>query len=177
MLFRVILRWQPFSRTLISRPSLVSSFSNFHPRPLSIFIIWPKYATHTISRDSKTATFFAYPIAQANILSFRECGSAPRIIFARNCCQYSLFGLNMLLVRFRAFSRPQPFSHAQSCMLISRPSEGHSFYSFRAHPLPIFVIWSKYATQAIPRDFEMATLFACPVANANIPAHPRALLL
>ena len=36
-------------------------------RPLPIFIIWPKYATHAISRDSVTATFFARPIALVNI--------------------------------------------------------------------------------------------------------------
>ena len=67
---RAIPRRQPFSRaqscTLISRPSREHSFYNFRVRPLPIFVIWPKYVTHAISHDSKTATFFARPIVQAN---------------------------------------------------------------------------------------------------------------
>ena len=69
--FRVILRRQPFSRaqlrTLISQPSRECSFYNFRARPLLIFVIWPKYAAYAISRDSEVTTFFARPIANANI--------------------------------------------------------------------------------------------------------------
>ena len=70
MRFQAILRRKPFSRsrsrTQISRPSRERSFSNFHPQPLPIFVIWPKYATSTILRDSETATFFAQAIPHAN---------------------------------------------------------------------------------------------------------------
>ena len=41
----------------------------------------------------------------------------------------------------------------------------------------MFVIWPKYATRAISRDSETATLFTRPIALANIPALARALLL
>ena len=44
-------------------------------------------------------------------------------------------------------------------------------------PLPIFVIWPKYSTRAIYRDFEGATFFACAIAHANILALPGALIL
>ena len=76
MRFRAILRRQPFSSslslTLISRPSQKRSFYNFCTRPLLIFVIWPKYATHAISRDSKTATFFGQLIAHVNISALPE---------------------------------------------------------------------------------------------------------
>ena len=36
-------------------------------RPLPIFVIWHKFATHAISRDSKKAAFFMHAIANANI--------------------------------------------------------------------------------------------------------------
>ena len=36
-------------------------------QPLPIFVIWPKYGTRAISRDSETATFFARPVSHANI--------------------------------------------------------------------------------------------------------------
>ena len=65
--FRTILRWQPFSRaqshTLISWPTRERFFYNFRARLLPIFVIWPKYTTHAISRDSETATFFSRAIA------------------------------------------------------------------------------------------------------------------
>ena len=85
----------------------------------------------------------------------------------RDCFRYSLFGLNMLPVRFHGFLRCQPFSRAQLRMLISRPSREHSFYNFRMRPLPIFVIWPKYATHVISRDFETATFFARPITHAT----------
>ena len=69
--FRAILRRQPFSsslsRKLISRPSRERSFYNFRMRWLPIFVIWLKYATCVISRDSETENFFARAIADANI--------------------------------------------------------------------------------------------------------------
>ena len=101
--FLVILRWLSFSRvqarTLISWPSRERSFYNFSVRPLPKLVIWPKYAIRAISRDSEKATPFARPIALANIPFPPD--SAPFIIFVRNRFQYSLFGLYMLLVRFR----------------------------------------------------------------------------
>ena len=83
----------------------------------------------------------------------------------------------MLPVRFRAIPRRQPFSRAQSRTLISRLSWERSFYSFLARPLPTIVIWPKKGTRAIPRDSEMATLFARPIAHVNIPVLTGALLL
>ena len=69
--FHANLRRQPFSRmqsrTLISRPSWEHSFYNFHTRPLPIFVIYPKYTTGAILRDSMKATFFEWLIAHANI--------------------------------------------------------------------------------------------------------------
>ena len=41
----------------------------------------------------------------------------------------------------------------------------------------MFVIWRKYATRAITDDSETTTLFACPIAHANIPDLRGALLL
>ena len=83
----------------------------------------------------------------------------------------------MLPVRFRAILRRQLFSHAQSCTLLSRPSRERSINNFRARPLPIFLIWPKYATHAISRDSEMATFFARPIVHANIRALLGVLLL
>ena len=69
--FSAILRQQPFLRaqfrTQKSWPSREHSFYYFRARPLPIFVILPKYATHAISRNSETITFFARPIAHANI--------------------------------------------------------------------------------------------------------------
>ena len=98
-------------------------------------------------------------------------------IFAGDRFQYSLFGLNMLPVRFRAILRWQPFSRTQLRTLISRPSQERYFYNLRTRPLPIFVIWPKYDTRVISRDSETATFFARPIANANISALPGALHL
>ena len=42
---------------------------NFRVRPLPIVVIWPKYATRAISRDSKTAIFFTRLIVHDNILA------------------------------------------------------------------------------------------------------------
>ena len=91
--------------------------------------------------------------------------------------QYSLFGLNMLRVRFRAILRRQHFSSSLSRTLISRHSRERAFSNFRARPLPIFVIWPKYATSAISRDSETATVFARLIAHANILALLGVLLL
>ena len=52
---------------LITRTSPERSFYNFHVLPFPIIVIWPKYATLAISRDSETATFFACAIVHANI--------------------------------------------------------------------------------------------------------------
>ena len=82
----------------------------------------------------------------------------------------------MLPERFCVILSGQPFLQAQSRILISRLSQECSFYNFRARPLPIFVIWQKYATDAISRDSETATSFARPIAYANIPALPGVLL-
>ena len=49
----------------------------------------------------------------------------------------------MLPIRLRAILRRQPFSRVQSCTQISRPSRVHSFYNFRARPLPIIVILTR----------------------------------
>ena len=102
--------------------------------------------------------------------------------------QYSLFGLNMLPVQFRAILRRQSFSlawpfpifviwhkyatcaisrdsematfsHEQSHMLISRPSRERSFYNFHARPLPKFIFWPKYAAHAISQDAQTASFF------------------
>ena len=131
---RAILRWQPFSsillRTLISWPYQVCSFYNFRARLHQIFVIWPKYTTRAISRDSRTATLSARPISHANIPGLSK--SAHFKIFTRDRFQYSLFGLNMLPVRFHTILRWQHFSRAQSCSLTSRPSREHYFYNFRA---------------------------------------------
>ena len=63
MQFCTILGWQPFSsilsRTLISSLSRERSFYKCRARPLPAIVIWPKYATRVILRDSETATFFA----------------------------------------------------------------------------------------------------------------------
>ena len=64
----------------------------------------------------------------------------------------------MLPVRFRTFLRQQQFLRTQTPTLISRPSRECSYYNFRARGLPIFVSWPKYATRAILRDSEKATL-------------------
>ena len=99
------------------------------------------------------------------------------IIFERDRFQYSLFGLNMLPVRFRTILRQQPFSRAKSRKLISVPSWEHSFYNFHARPFPIFVIWPKFATYEISRDSDTVTFFAYAIVHANIRALPRELLL
>ena len=173
--FRVILRWQPISsslsRTLISRLSRERSFYNFRAQLFPIFVIWPKYATRAIPRDFKTATFFTRPIAHTNILANSF------IIFTRDRFQYSLFGLNMLPVRFRAIMRRQTLSRAQLCTLISWPSRDRSFYKIPTRPLPIFVVWPTYAARTISHESETATFFAHPFADANISALPGALLL
>ena len=160
---------------LISPPLRERSFYNFRAQPFPIFVIWPKYAKHAILRDSEMATSFARPFAHANIPA--PLRSSPFIVFVHDHFQYSLFGLNMLLVRFRAILRRQPFSRAQSHTLLSRPSRKRSIYNFRTRPHPIFVIWPKYATRAIPRDSKTATFFVRPIAHGNIPALPRAHLL
>ena len=41
-------------------------------RPLSIIVIWPKYATRANSHDSETKTIFARTIVHANILALQE---------------------------------------------------------------------------------------------------------
>ena len=83
----------------------------------------------------------------------------------------------MLLMQFRAIPKQQPVSRSQLRTLIFGPSPKSSFYNFRTRPQPMFVIWPKYATHAISRDFEAATIFTRAIAHANIPALPRALLL
>ena len=103
-------------------------------------------------------------------------GSAHFIIFMCDHFQYSLFGLNMIPAQFRAILRRQPFSSSLSRTLISQPSRDCSFYNFRVQPLPIFVIWPKYATHAIWCDSETATFVVRAIANVNIPALLRALL-
>ena len=55
-------------------------------------------------------------------------------------------------------------------MLIYQPSRERSFYNFHAPPLPMIVLWCKYATRAISRNSETATFFARTIAQANIPA-------
>ena len=119
--------------------------------------------------------FFALQIAHYYIPA--PPGSAPFIIFVRERFQYSLFGQNMLLLRFHTILRRKHLSCAQSRTLISSPSQERSSYNFRARPFPIFVNWPKYATCVISRDFESATFFACPVAYGNIAALLGALLL
>ena len=96
-------------------------------------------------------------------------GSTPIIIFAYDHFQYSLFGLNILPMRFRAILRWQPLSRDHSRTLISR---GCSFSNFHARSLATFVIWLKYATRVISCDSETTTSFACPFTQANIPAPP-----
>ena len=90
------------------------------------------------------------------------------MFFERNRFQDSLFGLNMLPVRFRTILRRQPFSSSLSRTLISRPSQECSFYNFRARQLTIFAIWPKYATRAISRNSETATFFTRAIPLANI---------
>ena len=102
-------------------------------------------------------------------------GRAPFIIFARDCFHYSLFGQNMLSVRIPVILRGQAFSRAQSCTLISRPPQERSIYNFRVRPLPIFIIWPKYAIHTISRDYDTSTFFARAIAHANILALPEAL--
>ena len=80
-------------------------------------------------------------------------------------------------MRFRAILRWQPFSLAQSRMLISWPYRERSFYNFPARLLTIFVIWPKYSTLAISCDCETTTFFACAIAHVNIPAPTGALFL
>ena len=50
-------------------------------------------------------------------------------------------------------------------MLISRPSQERFFYNFSAQQFPIFIFWHKYATRAIPREHETATVFRRPMAQ------------
>ena len=90
---------------------------------------------------------------QSRTLIYRAPGSALFIIFARDRFQCSLFGLNMQPVQFRANLRRQPSLRAESRLLISRPSRERSLYNFLAQPLSIFVIWPKYATRVILRNF------------------------
>ena len=82
----------------------------------------------------------------------------------------------MLPVHFHAILRRQPFSRAQSCMLISLPSRERSYYNFCVRPLAIFVIWPKYPTSAISCNFEITTFFARTIVHTNIPVVPGALL-
>ena len=79
-------------------------------------------------------------------------------------------------MRFHVILYEQPFSRAQSRMLISQTSQEGSFNYFLTRPLPIFVIWPKYATRAISHDSDTATFFKQLIAHANIPALPRSLL-
>ena len=53
---------------------------------------------------------------------------------------------------------------------------GVLLYNFRARPLPIFIIWPKYATCVILRDSEVATFFTRVIVHSNIPGHPGVLL-
>ena len=95
----------------------------------------------------------------------------------RDHFQYSLFGLNILLVRFLRDSKTatffaRPITHANNPALL-----GALLLYFRVQPLPIIFIWPKYAIHAILCDSETAMFFARPIAHANIPALLRALLL
>ena len=76
----------------------------------------------------------------------------------------------MLPMRFRTILRRKHFSRAQLPALISQPTQERSFYNFHARPLPIFVIWPKYATCAISRDSETTTSFARPIVHTNVPS-------
>ena len=99
------------------------------------------------------------------------------MIFALDRFQYSLFVINILLVRLRVILRRQPLSRTQSRTLISRPSRVRSIYNFRTQPFPIFVIYPEYASRAISRDSETESLFLREMPYANISALPGALLL
>ena len=149
-------------------PSRERSIFHFRAQPLPIHVIWPKYATRAISRDSATATSIAHPFPQAIIPSPPEGG--PIIIFARDRFQYKLFGLNMQHERFRAIPSRHPHSRAHSRIMRRQlihtpnraryytvPSRERSIFNFRARPLLIKVIWPKYPARAILRYFEMAT--------------------
>ena len=173
--FRAILRRRPFSRAQSRLPTWERSFYNFRMRLLPIFVIWPTYTNCAISRNSETATSFARLFAHANISAPPQ--SAPSIIFGRDVFQYSLFGLNILPVRFRAINRRQPFLRTQSCTLISRLSQKCTFCNFLARLHPIFVIWPKYATRAISHDSDTVTFLARAIAHANILALLGVLLL
>ena len=158
--FLAILRWQPFSsslsRTLIYRPTRERSYYNFCALPLPIFIIWPKYATRTISWDSARATFLARVIAHANIPAPWERSFyyfRPRLL--------SVF---VIWPKYATYARSRDskratFSREQSHMLISWSSRECSIYNFRARPLLIFVIRPKYAARAISRNSEMTSPF------------------
>ena len=176
--FHAIMWRQPFSssfsHTLISRPSRERSCYNFRAQRLPIFVIWHKYATHVISRYSKTTIFYARANTHTNIpalpgaLLYNFHGIPLPII---NICS------NMLPVRFRAILKWKRFSHAQSPPLISWLSRERSFNNFRARHPPIFAFWPRYATRAISRDSEMATFFEYLITHTNIRAIPGALLL
>ena len=84
--FYVIMRRQlihaPGRARYYTVPSRERSNFNFRARPLPIHVIWPRYTTRAISRDSETATSFTWPVALAIIPSTPE--SAPFTIFARD---------------------------------------------------------------------------------------------
>ena len=176
--FRAIQRQQPFSRAqshrLISRHSRERSFYNFGARPLSIFVIWFKYATRAIMYDSETAT-------SSNSLSptliYKPSWERFFYNFRAQLLPIIVICLNMLLVRFQTILKWQPFLRMQSRTLISQSPREHSFYNFRERPLPIIVNWCKYATRAITCNSKTATFFARTIAHANIPTLPGALLL
>ena len=161
MWFRAILRRQPFSsslsRKLIFRPSQERSFHNFRAQSLPIFVILPKYSNQCDFVRFGDANLFRVAYRTPYYPGPPE--SAPFIIFACDCFQYSLFGLNMLPMRFCAILRRQPFPSSLSRTLISRPSRESSFYNFCARLLGIFVYWPKFAARAISYDSEMATFF------------------
>ena len=80
-------------------------------------------------------------------------------------------------MQFYVILRGQLFSHVKSRTITSRPSRECCFYNFRARPLPIFVIWAKYATRPISLDSEMAIFFGRAIAHAYLPTLLGALLL
>ena len=102
--------------------------------------------------------------------------SSPFSIFARGHFQYYLFGLMMLLVRFRAILRHEPFSRARWRSSTCRCSRVHSFLNCHARSLPILFIWPNDATGAISRNSETPTIFMHTLLLVNLPLLPGALL-
>ena len=73
--------------------------------------------------------------------------------------------------------RPLPIFVIWPKYAIRAISRDFEMANFFARLLPIFVIWPKYSIRAIPRDSETTTLFARPIAHTNISTLPTAPLL